>query len=81
MADTKNKLDRDDEPVREGDILGLGGAVVPKSPMDKTRSNTADEHGPLHDNEEAERNETAYRRRPGATGIDMGAGGSGTDVE
>jgi hypothetical protein len=27
------------------------------------------------------RDDTAYRRSPGATGIDMGGGGSGTDVE
>ena len=31
MDDKKTTRDRDDQPVREGDILGLGGAAVPKS--------------------------------------------------
>ena len=81
MADNKVKQDRnDDEPVRQGDILGLGGAAVPKSPADKT-SERSDEHGAGYDEEDERNRDSAYRRSPGATGIDMGAGGSGTDVE
>ncbi len=80
MDDDKVKQDRnDDEPVRAGDILGLGGAAVPKSPADKT-SERSEQHGALLDEDERNR-QSAYRRSPGATGIDMGAGGSGTDVE
>ena len=81
MDDNKTKRDRsDDEPVREGDILGLGGAAVPKSPADKT-SERSGEHEALHDEDDEGKRDSAYRRSPGATGIDMGAGGSGTDVE
>jgi hypothetical protein len=80
MDDNKTKHDRDDdEPVRQGDILGLGGAVVPKSQEDKRTSTNTGESTSLDDDEQSR--ETAYRRTPGATGIDMGAGGSGTDVE
>ena len=35
MADKKN---HDDEPVREGDILGLGGVVPPKSSNEHSTS-------------------------------------------
>jgi hypothetical protein len=81
MDDKKMKHDReDDEPVRQGDVLGLGGAAVPKSPNDK-RSDRSRDDGALHDDEEDRDRDTAYRRGHGATGIDMGAGGSGTDVE
>ena len=82
MDDKKMNRDRnDDEPVRQGDILGLGGAAVPKSPADQTiSSETSGESGSVREDGERDR-ETAYRRTPGATGIDMGAGGSGTDVE
>ena len=79
MDDKKKRHDPDDEPVREGDILGLGGAAVPKSPADK-RPSRSDKHGALHEDEE-NKTETADDRSAGATGIDMGSGGSGTDVE
>jgi hypothetical protein len=36
--DTRDERDRiesdEDEPVRQGDVLGLGGSAVPKSPAD-----------------------------------------------
>ena len=81
MDDDKVKQDRnDDEPVRQGDILGLGGAAVPKSPADKVPDRSGD-HGTVHDEQDERNRDSAYRRSPGATGIDMGAGGSGTDVE
>jgi len=80
MDDNKTKRDHaDDEPVRQGDILGLGGAAVPKSPADKRTSSDTHESTSGEDDEQSR--ETAYRRSSGATGIDMGAGGSGTDVE
>jgi len=72
-----------DRPARAGDVLGLGGAAVPKSPGDPTteydeeavaqrrrRAGGADEPEIIETN-----------RSSGATGIDMGAGGSGTDIE
>lgn len=74
----------DDMPTRQGDILGLGGAVVPKDANDP--STEYDEESiarrrarsaPL-DEPTADRN---MSRGAGATGIDMGSGGNGTDIE
>ena len=82
MADKKN---HDDEPVREGDILGLGGVVPPKSSNEHSTSFeedvTRNSESIREEDEDMRDRDTAYRRSPGATGIDMGAGGSGTDVE
>lgn len=74
----------DDRPKREGDILGLGGLVVPKDSDDpsteydeasvaRRRTRSADLDEPT-----ADRN---MSRGAGATGIDMGSGGNGTDIE
>src|SRR5690349_13155587 len=38
MDDNRKKRDADDEPVRQGDILGLGGAPVPKTPGESSAS-------------------------------------------
>jgi hypothetical protein len=74
--------ERDREPVRQGDILGLGGIEVPKAPGDPTT-----EHDPQS---VAQRRSRALADEPpaaqpvdptkqgGATGIDMGSGGQGT---
>lgn len=85
----------DDQPAderpageaREGDVLGLGGAPVPKEPGDpvpdddpdsvarrRQRASGLDEPG-LSDKHEH------LKPGPGATGIDMGAGGEGTGVK
>ena len=82
--DEKRSRSDADEPRREGEVLGLGGSPVPKSPADpvtefdeesvarrRARSTGTDEVGGA----------TNLPRSSGATGIDMGAGGSGTDVE
>ena len=74
----------EDMPKREGDILGLGGAVVPKSSADQTteydeesvarrRARSAGMDEPAGTRE--------LHRGKGATGIDMGSGGDGTDLE
>jgi len=74
----------DDRPKREGDILGLGGVVFPKDSDDpsteydeasvaRRRTRSADLDEPT-----ADRN---MSRGAGATGIDMGSGGNGTDIE
>ena len=86
MDHDKKKHDRtDDEPARQGDILGLGGAAVPKTPSDSITSAdriSGNESRAIRDNEdESNQRDTVFKRSPGATGIDMGAGGSGTDVE
>ena len=85
MADNKIKRDHDDEPVREGDILGLGGVVPSKTSNEPSTSFekdvTRNSESIREEDEDMRDRDTAYRRSPGATGIDMGAGGSGTDVE
>jgi hypothetical protein len=86
MDDSRNKRNADDEPVRQGDILGLGGAAVPKAPEDTNTSfersgELGSESTREEEHEEQSRRDSAYRRSSGATGIDMGSGGSGTDVE
>lgn len=73
-----------DLPKREGDILGLGGAVVPKGTDDQTTAydaeSVAQRHARRTETDEAGR-ESDMPRSKGATGIDMGSGGSGTDIE
>jgi hypothetical protein len=86
MADNKTKRDRnDDEPVREGDILGLGGALPPKSSNEPSTSFekdvTRNSESIREEDEDLRQGDTADKRSLGATGIDMGSGGSGTDVE
>lgn len=73
--------DTDERPTREGDVLGIGGTVVPKSPGDPTTEHDAESVRKRHDRAMGD----AVVRRPsddqhGATGIDMGSGGHGTDV-
>lgn len=82
----ERKPDRteDQTPEREGDVLGLGGAAVPKVPGDPTTA--YDEHSVAQRRARARVGETeatttrADTDKKGATGIDMGAGGQGTDV-
>ena len=81
---TKRSRSDEDEPRREGEVLGLGGSVVPKSPADPVTE--FDEESIARRRERAtgspdETGTTDMPRSPGATGIDMGSGGSGTDIE
>ena len=73
--------DNDERITRDGDVLGLGGAPVPKTPGDPTTD--YDEESVAQRRNRA-LGEEEVRRRPdddhGATGIDMGAGGHGTDL-
>lgn len=73
--------DDEDSVVRDGDILGLGGAAVPKAPGDPVASN--DPESVAHRRKRALSEETprVHEDIPkGATGIDMGYGGNGTDL-
>ena len=78
--------DEDTEPARKGDVLGLGGASVPKTPGDPHTE--YDEHSVAQRRARAsagdeglgQRDEDLQRSK-GATGIDMGSGGSGTDID
>ena len=73
-----------DDTQRSGDVLGLGGATVPKEPGDPTASNdpesVAKRRERARSGEEPTRSEDPDRQRSGATGIDMGSGGQGTHV-
>jgi hypothetical protein len=82
------KKDRQDEdPVeRTGDVLGLGGSAVPKMPGDPSASDDPEsvarrrERAREDEDTLASNREDPYRQSPGATGIDMGSGGRGTDL-
>lgn len=79
--------DEKDDTATSG-ILGLGGSPVPKAPGDPTTEHDAESvaqrrarmrQGEAED--QAERKEESATEHSGATGIDMGAGGHGTDVK
>ena len=74
--------DDEDSVVRDGDILGLGGSPVPKSPGDPSASHDAESvhrrrERALGEDERVHGNADPHT---GATGIDMGSGGHGTDL-
>jgi hypothetical protein len=73
-----------DETTRAGDVLGLGGAAVPKSPGSPTTSydddSVAQRRERARDEEVPTRTDDPDRQRSGATGIDMGSGGQGTHL-
>ena len=74
----------EDEPVRQGDVLGLGGSAVPKTPGDPSTEFDDESRAQRHARATGDGDlvtDTNRTRTPGATGIDMGAGGTGTDVE
>ena len=78
-----HNVTRDDEDsvVRDEGILGLGGSPVPKSPSDPVASN--DPESVRHRRERMLGEDVEQRPsddQHGATGIDMGAGGHGTDL-
>lgn len=80
----KRSRSDEDESLREGEVLGLGGSAVPKSPSDPVTE--FDEESIARRRERAAGSAdvtgtTDMPRGPGATGIDMGSGGSGTDIE
>ena len=71
-------------------ILGLGGAPVPKTPADPSTeydaASVSQRRARMHEGEaeaeaDAQARENPERQHSGATGIDMGAGGHGTDIE
>jgi hypothetical protein len=81
----KDSYDTDEVGARHGDVIGLNGSSVPNVPGDRTASNDpADirKRRPRAEESEADdrRDDDRYRQSTGATGIDMGAGGRGTDV-
>ena len=85
--DEKKHINDTDEVAREGDVLGLGGSAVPKAPGDPNVSHDPEsvrqrrERAFGGDTEPGVKRDDPYRQGKGATGIDMGAAGSGTDIE
>lgn len=78
MADRSDKT-RD---KREGDILGLGHVTGGGTDVDRARPDTAAERPHRHVGEiEPLSNPTPSRGEGGATSIDMGSGGEGTDLD
>jgi hypothetical protein len=86
MDDKKrSRSDTDaDETLREGEVLGLGGSAVPKSPSDPVTEfdaeSVARRRARATGGDDVS-SPSGLPRSSGATGIDMGSGGSGTDVE
>ena len=82
--DSKRVRSTEDEPLREGDVLGLGGSTVPKTAADPVteydEASVARRRARVASQDEVTAG-TDLPRSSGATGIDMGAGGSGTDIE
>lgn len=78
---------KDDDKITSG-ILGLGGAPVPKEPGDPSTEHDAEavaqRRARMHEGEAEDAAAADARdesdQHAGATGIDMGAGGHGTDV-
>jgi hypothetical protein len=84
-------MDRSDErrdeatssSSREGDVLGIGGSTVPKAPGDPTASNDPESVRRRRERamgNDEDRREESSGPHAGATGIDMGSAGEGTDV-
>ena len=73
----------DDKDVQQSGILGLGGSPVPKGPGDPSASH--DEQAVQQRRRRMIEGELADTsagadEHDGATGVDMGAGGDGTDL-
>jgi len=72
-----------DDKITSG-ILGLGGAAVPKEPGDPTTEfdaeSVAQRRARMHQGEAEDAERDDDQSGPGATGIDMGSGGDGTDL-
>ena len=81
-----NTTTDDTSSSREGDVLGLGGAPVPKTPGDPSASDDPEsvrrrrERVLAGEEEGGVAPEDGDRQRSGATGIDMGSGGQGTHI-
>jgi hypothetical protein len=91
--DRKDEFYSDDRDVergalpaeRTGDVLGLGGGPIAKSPDDPSTEydpeSVARRRSRMHDSADEVVSDRTPERTSGATGVDMGAGGTGTDIE
>jgi hypothetical protein len=76
---------RETDETRVGEVLGLGGAPVPKAPGDPVTEYDAESIARRRERAMGEEADTPVREDPdrqrsGATGIDMGSGGQGTHL-
>ena len=84
--DERNDMnDADEVDTRQGDVLGLGGSSVPKTPGDPSASNDPESvrrrrMRARETEAEGVRDDDPYRQGKGAAGTDMGAAGRGTDL-
>lgn len=80
----KNAHDSEGAANPSGDVLGLGGSTVPKMPGDPSASDDPESVRRRRERAMSSDNDTGAASgsddKHGATGIDMGAGGHGTDV-
>lgn len=74
--EARERQEERETPSRDGGTLGIADA---KPPRDRVPSK--DRTGALRDTDETGAGTREVQRTPGATGIDMGAGGTGTDIE
>jgi hypothetical protein len=86
VRNPEDPIDRErDERNTEapGDVLGLGGSRVPKMPGDPSAAddNASGEATRALDDDASVTRNTAMPQSPGATSIDMGAGGTGTQID
>ena len=77
MADRSDEA-RDNRAA--GDILGLGGPASPGSDIPDNTTKTPRRHRRIEEDDPMTES-SDIPRTPGATGIDMGSGGEGTDIE
>ena len=85
--DERRNADDNDEmrsSSERDDILGLGGSPVPKMPGDPSASNDPESVRRRRERasgaDDTSVSQESDRQGSGATGIDMGAGGQGTDL-
>jgi len=91
--DRKDEFTRDDRDVergaaseeRTGDILGLGSGPIAKGPDDPSTAydpeSVSQRRSRMHESPDQLATDQTPDRTPGVTGIDMGSGGTGTDIE
>jgi hypothetical protein len=80
-----NDTDESNADTRDADVLGLGGSVVPKAPGDPSASSDPESvrrrrARAMGSDEDSGSRHEGDRQGSGATGVDMGAGGQGTDL-
>jgi hypothetical protein len=76
---------KDKDATQQGSVLGLGGISPSRDQHDRSHdpevAGTSGSSAASPDPERAESATGSLHRSKGATGIDMGAGGNGTDIK